>query len=171
MPQNWYTLQVKPHKERTVYEQLLIQNVPVFYPSVRVHPTNPRASKIRPYFPGYMFVRANLDELGRNAFSWTPGTKGLVNFGGQPAIVPATFIQALQKRITAIEADGGLVFNNLKPGDRVYIHSGPFAGYEAIFDLRLPGKDRVQVLLAFLSQFPQPVQLNVSAIKKVRRRS
>ena len=30
------------------------------------------------------------------------------------------------------------------------IHSGPFAGYVAIFDANLPGSERVRVLLKFL---------------------
>ena len=34
-----------------------------------------------------------------------------------------------------------------KPGETVMVHSGPFAGYEAIFDVRLPGTERVRILL------------------------
>ena len=30
---------------------------------------------------------------------------------------------------------------------RVYIHDGPFEGYEALFDMRLPGSERVRVLI------------------------
>lgn len=168
MSQHWYALRVKPHKERPVFRLLEAQRVEVFYPSVRVQPINPRAAKVRPYFPGYMFVRADLSDLGVNAFSWTPGSQGLVAFGGAPAVVPEHLILEVKQRIARIQAAGGLVFDDLKPGDRVRIIGGPLSGYDAIFDLRLPDRERVQVLLAFLSNYPQPVQLSAAYIEKVK---
>jgi transcription elongation factor/antiterminator RfaH len=169
MTPHWYALRVKPHKEGTVYRQLQQQDaVELYYPSVRVHPKNPRAAKERPFFPGYMFVRADLSHLGANLFNWTPGTHGLVTFGDEPAIVPEHLIHEVKRRVAQIEAAGGLLFDNLQKGDRVRIVSGPFEGYEAIFDMRLPGRERVQVLLAFLSKHPQPVKLPASNIEKAR---
>ncbi|RPJ25450.1 MAG: hypothetical protein EHM33_14520 [Chloroflexi bacterium] len=38
----------------------------------------------------------------------------------------------------------------LKRGEVVLIHGGPFRDYEAIFDARLPGKERARVLLRLL---------------------
>jgi transcription antitermination factor NusG len=169
MPVYWYALRVKPHKERSVYQLLSGQDVGLFLPLVRVHPKNPRSAKEKPYFPGYMFVSADLHDLGFNAFSWTPGTYGLVSFGGEPAIVPENLIYEVKQRLAQIKAAGGLVFDNLKKGDRVRIVGGPFEGYEAIFDLRLPGQERVQVLLAFLSRYPQPIQMPAGNIEKVNR--
>ncbi len=182
MAAHWYTLHVKPHKERFVHERLLApEGIPylgelvaerpieVFLPAVRVKPKNPRAAKIRPYFPGYLFVHADLSVLGDNAFSWIPGAHGLVRFGDVPAVVPDSLIRELKQRMIQIEEAGGLVAASLKPGDAVRIVSGPFAGYEAIFDAQLPGQERVQVLLAFLSKHPQPVQLDVEDVKKVKK--
>jgi transcriptional antiterminator RfaH len=91
----------------------------------------------------------------------------MVEFGGEAAIVPDALIWQLRKRIDAIDAAGGLVFDQLESGDTVRIKSGPFAGYEAIFDMRLPGKERVQVLLAFLSNHPHKVQLSSADIEKI----
>jgi transcription antitermination factor NusG len=184
MPTNWYALHVKPHKERLVYQRLLAPDglptlmtpdgtlpYKVFFPSVRVKPKNPRAARIRPYFPGYMFVSADLDILGMNAFNWVPGTRGLVNFGGEPAIVPERLIQELKERVIEIEEAGGLVFETFQPGDAVHIVSGPFAGYDGIFDTRLPGSERVQVLLAFLSQYPQRIKLDARDIQKAKKKT
>jgi transcriptional antiterminator RfaH len=42
------------------------------------------------------------------------------------------------------------MFSNLRRGDIVVLRSGVFAGYEAIFDARLPGHERVRVLLNLL---------------------
>ncbi|MCO5185713.1 MAG: hypothetical protein M9928_03350 [Anaerolineae bacterium] len=163
----WYTLRVKPHKERIVYRQLLTHPVEPFLPMVRVHPKNPRAAKQRAYFPGYLFVRADLAELGPNTLNWIPGTHGLVTFGGEPAIVPQHLITELRYRVDSINAAGGLIFDRLEKGDKVRIVNGLFAGYEALFDMQLPGNDRVQVLLAFLSQYPQPVKLMAADIERI----
>lgn len=169
MTQHWYALKVKAHKERSVVEYLRMRDVELFAPTVRVKPKNPRAAKRRPYFPGYLFVRANLQEEGQQAFSWIPGTRGLVTFGDEPAIVPTHLIHELQNRIAQLNAQGGLKREDFEKGQRVNIVSGPFEGYEAIFDMRLSGKERVQVLLSFLSAHPQPVQLDITDIEKSRR--
>jgi transcriptional antiterminator RfaH len=85
------------------------------------------------------------------ALQWIPGAVELVKFGGEPAIVPDDVILALKRRIAAIEAAGGIGADDLRPGDPVRITTGPMAGYEAIFDLRLKGTQRVHVLLGMLS--------------------
>lgn len=167
---HWYVLHVKPHKERPVHNLLKSNDVEVFYPYLKVKPVNPRSKKERPFFPGYIFVRVDLEEEGRNALRWTVGTYGLVSFGDKPAAVPDNFIIELKKRMQFIEEAGGLVFEDLQEGDEVRITKGPFEGYEAIFDTRLSGKDRVQVLLAYLSDRPVRVQLDASEIEKVRSR-
>ena len=79
-----------------------------------------------------------------------PHSIGLVAFGGEPAIVPDHLVQAIRKRVDDVNAAGGEVFDGLKRGDVVWINEGPFRGYEAIFDARLPGSERVRVLIEFL---------------------
>jgi transcriptional antiterminator RfaH len=168
MSKNWYVLRVKPHKERAVYQRLQAEDIQTYLPLVRVNPKNPRAAKHKPYFPGYLFVRADLQSVGSNVINWMPGTIGLVSFGGIPAVAPENLIREIQQRLATIEAQGGLIFADLEKGDKVRIVEGPFAGYEAIFDSRLPGKDRVQVLLSFLSEHPQPVEMDANNIKKLK---
>ncbi|HFC11398.1 MAG TPA: hypothetical protein ENJ56_01040 [Anaerolineae bacterium] len=166
MSSYWYALWVKPHKETTVFQQLQAREVDGYLPMVRVNPKNPRAAKYRPYFPGYMFVYADLEQLGDNYFRWLPGTRGLVGFDGEPSIVPVEMVRWLEKRISEIDKAGGLVFDTLKQGDPVLITSGPFSGLEAVFDKQLSGNERVQVLLKFLSNYPQRVQLDSADIEK-----
>ena len=169
MNENWYALRVKPHKEHVVYQRLQGWDIQTYLPLVRVNPKNPRAAKQKPFFPGYLFVYTDLENVGTNTINWLPGAIGLVSFGGVPATVPENLIRELQQRLAQIEAEGGLIFAELEPGDKVRIVEGPFAGYEAIFDMRLPGKDRIQILLSFLSQYPQPVEMDVGNIKKIEK--
>lgn len=169
MPAKWYVLRTKPHKERAVYRMLLEEDdLDVYFPALRVDPVNPRASKIRPYFPGYMFVNVDLEEQGENALRWTPGARGLVRFGGQPAPVPEHLIYELQKRLAALQEEEDRPEDEFQKGDRVRIVNGPLAGYEAIFDTRLSGRDRVQLLLSLLSGQPTRVKLEDCQIEKVK---
>jgi len=162
----WYALQIKPHKERSVFEQLAELDIHIFYPTMNVKPKNPRSAKQKPYFPGYMFIKADIDLMGRNAFSWIPGTHGLVSFGGIPAIVPEELIQKLRielEKINVVQSER----LDVQCGESVRIVDGPFAGFDAIFERHLAGNERVQVLLAFLSRHPQAVKLDESYIEKV----
>ena len=161
---HWYALHVKPHKERAVYEQLIARDITAYYPHMRVKPKNPRSRKERPYFPGYLFAHINLIEHGVNALSWIPGSHRLVEFGGQPAIVPDQLLTQLQETIAA-QNEAQLTLNKFKKGDKIRIISGALDGYEAIFDAHLSDKDRVQVLLSFLSSYPQPLQLDAEDIE------
>jgi transcription antitermination factor NusG len=167
MSEYWYALRCKPRKEDLVYQQVVSQEITVYYPRLRVNPVNPRSKKIKPYFPGYMFVRVDLDRLGLSYFQWMPHTLGLVSFGDEPASVPEHLIAAIQKRVKDVAEAGGELFLGLKPGDSVWIREGPFAGYEAIFDARLPGKERVRVLLKLLSeQRHVPLELNAGVLSR-----
>jgi len=87
-------------------------------------------------------------------------------FGGEPAVVPDALIYSIRQRVDAITRAGGELLSDVKPGERILIQEGPFAGYEAIFDVRLPGKERVRVLLKMLSYRNIPLELSARQIKK-----
>jgi transcriptional antiterminator RfaH len=166
----WYALQSKPNKEEALFQQLQLQGVEVYFPRIRVHPVNPRARKIKAYFPGYMFIHADIEAVGLSTFQWMPFARGMVTFGHEPAAVPDSLIHAIRRRVEDVNAAGGEVFDGLHKGDTVYIHDGPFAGCEAIFDVRLPGSERVRVLIQWLSQRQVPVELGAGQIRRENRR-
>jgi len=163
----WYALHVKPHKERPVNDLLEANGFRVYYPSYRIKPVNPRSKKERPFFPGYLFLFVDLDEIGANALQWTEGTHGLVQFGGEPATVSEQLINELQQRLSQLSIVDASSAAAIKKGDRVRITDGYFEGYEAIFDARLPGKDRVQVLLTYLRKQPKRLKIDSAHIEKL----
>ena len=163
----WYALRCKPRKEEVVWRQVRSQGFESFYPRLRVNPVNPRSRKYRPYFPGYMFVQADIGEVGLSTFQWMPHAIGLVTFGEEAAVVPDNLIYAIKRRVDEISAAGGEVFDGLHQGDKVMISEGPFSGYEAIFDTRISGSERVRVLLQLLnSQRRVPVELDAGQIRR-----
>jgi transcriptional antiterminator RfaH len=166
MALQWYALRSKPHKEEAVLHQVVTRGYEVFYPRLRVKPVNPRARKIQPYFPGYMFIRVDLEEAGLSTFQWMTHTAGLVNFGGEPAIVPAALIHAIQRRVAEIEINRGEPVDDLHSGDRIRIQYGPFLGYEAIFDARVSGTERVRVLLKLLNDRLVLLELDADIVER-----
>ena len=169
MPLQWYAINSHPNKEDVLWKHIQSLGFEVFFPRLKVNPVNPRARKMRPYFPGYMFVRVDLDAAGTSVFQWMPHSKGLVAFGGEPSVVPEALIHAIRQRVLEIAAAGGEKLDGLAPGDTVVIDSGPFEGYEAIFDTLLPGTERVRVLLKMLSDRQVPVEIGAGSIRKKRR--
>jgi transcriptional antiterminator RfaH len=167
MAKRWYALRSKPRKEPTVWHEVLSKGIECFYPRIRTYPVNPRSRKVKPYFPGYLFVRVDLEEVGISTFRWMPHTLGLVTFGGEAAYIPDSLIQALERQISAVNEAGGEIFDGLKRGDKVKIIEGPFSGYEAIFDHRISGKERVRVLLKYLNSDRRvPVEMDTSHIER-----
>jgi transcription antitermination factor NusG len=166
LTKSWYVLHSHPNKEDLLWQQLLAREIEVYYPRIRANPVNPRARKIKPYFPGYLFVHTDLEQLGVSTLQWMPYATGLVMFGGEPSILSENIVQLIQQRVDEINAAGGEVLGGLKHGDRVVIQDGPFEGYEGIFDVRLSGKERVRVLLEMLGARKVPLELKAGQIQK-----
>lgn len=165
----WYALRSKPNREELLSEQLVIRGIETFYPRIRVRVVNPRARRIKPYFPGYLFVNLDLAQVGDSALKWIPGTTGMVSFGGEPAYVPDNLIHALQKRIVEINSTSGEGLQGFKTGELVVIQEGPFRGYEAIFDHRISGSERVRVLLQLFKDRHVPLNLPLKQIAGLQR--
>lgn len=156
----WYVIRSKAHKESYLAKELEARNVTCFFPHVKVRPVNPRSKRIRPYFPNYLFVKANLEENGKSFLEWVPYSQGLVKFGGEPAIVPEPLVLGIQKSLNEINANGGLKAKKFSAGDGVRVIEGYFRGYEGIFDSYLDGNDRVKILLDLLTGRQLPLSLD-----------
>ena len=169
MVPSWYALRSQPHRAPMIWRQAQAMGYDTFYPRLRVQPVNPRAKSVRPYFPGYLFVRADLKAAGLSTFRYMPHAIGIVCFGGEPAIVPDHLIQALRKRVEELGAAKIDPLHGLRRGDRVTIEGGPFEGYKAVFDVRISGAERVRVLLNLLGGRNIPLELNASLIQVSKR--
>lgn len=165
----WYALRSKPNKEDFLARQLESYGIETYYPRLQVTPVNPRSRKMRPYFPGYLFVHVDLSAVNISTLRWMPGASDLVSFDGEPASVPDHLIFTLKKQVDQHNASTRGLVENLQPGEIVVIQDGPFAGYEAIFDTRLSGQDRVRVLLNFLQSRKVPIDLQSQQVRRAKR--
>ena len=62
MTLQWYIIRSQPNQEGAVWREAVARGCEVFYHQMRVQPKNPRARKIRPYFPGHLFVQLDLHQ-------------------------------------------------------------------------------------------------------------
>ena len=169
MAVSWYVIRSKPNKEDFLAGQLTAYGIEVYFPRVRVKAVNPRARKVKAYFPSYLFVRVDLDEVSASTLHWMPGAVNLVSFDGEPASVPDALISAIERQVDSINASQNDPLGGIKPGEAVIIHEGPFAGYEAIFDGKISGQERVRVLLTFLQKRHLPLELRQNQIGRAKR--
>ena len=169
MVAKWYALRSKPRKENALYQQTLSRGYNVFYPQIRANPVNPRACRVKPFFPGYMFINMDIGSVGLSTFRWMPYSVGIVCFGGEPSSVPDFLISEISQRTELLNQsaqDTQLPFNH---GDQVRIDEGVFEGYEAIFDEGLSGGKRVRVLLELLNGRHVRLELVSTQIKEETR--
>lgn len=156
----WYALRSKPNKERMLWIQVRRRDFEVYYPRIFVDPVDPRSRKVRPFFPGYMFVQANLGQVGASTFNYMPYSIGLVSFDNRAASIQSEVIEAIRRRVGDVTRSEDARDDRFKKGDRVIVTDGPFEGYEGLFDTRLSGKHRVRILLEILSGRSVPTKLD-----------
>lgn len=123
-------------------------------------------TEMTPLFPGYLFARSEPACFTRSAVDAQPGVVRVVTIGATPCVVEDDVLAALQARVDALNAAGGLPLHPFKPGDVVQLRSGPLAGMEAIFVGPTTPSERVEILLHFLGR-TQRTRVNVSALEAV----
>jgi len=165
MTPNWYVLRSKPNREEFLEGQLFARGIETYYPRLKAHPVNPRARKFKPYFPGYIFVRVDLEKTLASNLERIPGTANLVTFGGETPVIPGYLMDAIRFKVDKVNATGDLSELVIKPGATVRIERGPFEGYEGIVDVRIPGKERVRILLNFLQNRKLAVELPANYVE------
>lgn len=159
MEDKWYVVHSKPNMEQFLAGQLESRQITFYLPLLSVKPNNPRCKKHKPYFPGYLFIHADDRSANRLIIERTPGVAGLVNFGGEIAFVPDTMLNAIRQKVEQLNLTGCETHRRLSKGEKVKIHSGPFAGYDVIFNSSVDGRDRVRVLLTLVEKRMLTIEL------------
>lgn len=149
----WYVLHTKPHSEHQVASSLAHHEIEAYLPEVDARPAKGQKKRRRvPFFPCYLFIRADLENVSSSLWYRIPGLRRIVAFDDRPAPVPDQAIDFIQKKLEEVRKAGGLPRHAFKKGDVVRITSGPFAEMVAIFEGQATARERVQVLLKFLGR-------------------
>lgn len=145
----WYALYTKPHAEAQVARALEARGFKFFLPLLP--PVRPDG-RPQPLFPSYLFVQCDLSEVVVDQLGYLPGLRRIVSFTGKPAALSQEAIDLMRQELEEIEAAGGLLKHQFKPGDTVVIDTGPLAGLRGVFEGPLGPSARVRILIRFLGE-------------------
>lgn len=159
---SWYALFTKPRREQQVGEILSEKDIETYVPIIQVRRRGRTVE--RPFFPRYMFIRVDFDEVGLSEVKWTPGLTRIISFGGAPTPVPEAIIETLKERLEDIKSGG--TYSPFKKGDKVRIKSGPLQDFDAVFDEHLSSADRVRILVNMLGNLRR-AEIDVGDIERV----
>jgi transcriptional antiterminator RfaH len=146
---HWYVAHCQRLKEwqaAAALEEHL--DLAVYLPEVRRRGS--RHVRRSPFFPGYLFVRADLRQVALSRINAMPGVLRLVAFGDLPQSVPVAVIEEIRQRVDDLNTHGGLPAHDFRPGETLRLKDGPLHALEAIFVGPTDPSERVQVLIEFL---------------------
>jgi transcription antitermination factor NusG len=141
--QHWYALYTKPRAEKKLNDRLNEKGIVTYLPlQKQLRQWSDRKKWVEePIFRGYLFVRATEREF--QSILNTPGTVNFVRFGGKPAPVDASQLEAVHRIINY--ADHYEVDNiDFHKGERVRIDFGSLKGIEGEW-ISWRGQKRVAV--------------------------
>lgn len=145
----WLLVRTKPKQERRVEDSLGARGVPAFCPRVlepRLRRWEPKGPV--PLFPGYVFAQLVLAD-GYAAVQYSAGSAGLVRLGAHFAALEDGDVETLR----GSQGERGYAVlptrrPEVRPGTRVTVVGGSLDGIEGVVTRYLPGRQRVQILLA-----------------------
>ena len=148
----WYVLHTKSRHEKVVNDLLLKKSVEAYLPIVTVRSKRrDRKVMIRvPLFPGYLFVKTDLQPNSHLEVVKTAGAVRLIGSNQGPVPVADDTIESL--RIMVNSDQPVTTGPRLHAGDKVMVVQGPFAGVIGTFD-RYGARGRVIVNIEALGQF------------------
>lgn len=145
----WFAAYTTPRSEKKVYDRLKAEGVEVYLP---LHKTLRKWSDRKkwvevPLLPSYVFVKI-VDKEQHNILN-TPGLIRFVKFEGKPAPIPEEQINTL-KILLGQELDVELLYENLKPGDKVEIIIGSMLGFKGEL-IKHKGKSKALIRINHIS--------------------
>jgi len=147
---NWYAIHVRRYRESLAAASVAALGLEAFLPMVKVERLPNQVIKLdaKPLFAGYFFARFSPED-SLTSVECARGVLQVIKSGGRPIPVEAEIIEEIRERV---EVDGliRLKHPQLKPGDRVSIQEGPFAGLLGRVEAELDDRKRVAVLVEAL---------------------
>ncbi|ADU97542.1 transcription termination/antitermination protein NusG [Thermovibrio ammonificans] len=115
-------------------------------------------------YPGYIFIKADLDKDLQSLIRRVPRVLGFVSAGGKPVTVSEAEIQAMKERLKrGVPRIRKLKFDI---GDKVKIKEGPFIGFEGTISEIDPEHGKLIVLVNIFDR-QTPVELEFDQVEKI----
>jgi transcriptional antiterminator RfaH len=140
----WFVINIKPKKELQVAKLFAEGGFTCYVPVYR------QEKRVMPFFPGYGFLRFNFPD-DFHMVRYTRGVKRVVGGDIGPIPIPDEAVEKIKAR----EIDGliELEKHGETPlvGDEIEVVEGPLKGLRGIFEKELGDKERVMILLSYVS--------------------
>lgn len=157
----WYVLNTKPKKEYQV-ERLFEEGGIEFYCPRYIHD-----AREKPFFSGYGFIRFDYPDQYR-IVRYTRGVKRVIGNREGPIPIPEEIIRQIRQR----EIDGFIELEKYGEipdiGDEIEIMEGPMKGLRGVFRKEMTDKERVVILLNYVSYQGQLI-IEKKKLKKVSK--
>jgi transcription antitermination factor NusG len=157
----WYVVSTKPKKELQVEALFTRAGFNVYNPQYA------QDSVIKPFFPGYIFLRFNYPLQFRKVI-YTRGVRKIVGTREGPIPIEPEVINSLKAR----EKNGLIELmkygENPCPGDEIMVMEGPLKGLKGIFYRELSDEERVLILLSYVS-YQGSLLIEKNKIKKIKK--
>jgi len=141
---NWYVINTKPKKEYQVERLFTEGGIEIYNPKYQIE------NRIKPFFTGYEFIYFDYPAQYR-LVKYTRGVKRVVGVKEVPVPIPDGIIQAIKSR----EVNGLIEIEKYgeKPeiGDEIEVVEGPLKGLRGVFQKELTAKERVLILLNYVT--------------------
>ena len=151
----FYLVKTKPRQEEVCELNLKNQSIIHYLPRFK---TGKREGK--PVFPGYVFVKPSHNDNYQQIRS-TRGVASFVRFESEFATATDELIHNIKEMIEFIDGKMDQLDKHQK-GDKVFIKSGPFKDYNAIFEKYCANESAI-ILINFL-RHQQRVKINSEII-------
>lgn len=156
---NWFVLNTKPKKEFQVERLFTEGGIEIYNPKYLYE------KRVKPFFPGYGFIYFDFP-LQYQLVRYTRGVKRVVGNRDGPIPIPEEIILGIKAR----EVDGLIELYKYgeEPdiGDEIEVVEGPLKGLKGIFKRELPEKERVLILLNYVS-YQGKLLIEKKKLKKV----
>lgn len=156
---SWFVLNTKPKKEYQVERLFVEGGIQVYFPKY-LH-----EKKVKPFFPGYGFIYFDFPDQYQ-LVRYTRGVKRIVGHDVGPIPLDKEVIEQIKKR----EIEGYIELDkfgqNPDIGDEIEVMEGPLKGLRGLFHRELTDKERVLILLNYVSYQGQLI-IEKKKLKKV----
>ena len=156
---NWFVINTKPKKEFQV-EKLFTECGFTIY-----NPKYEYKDQKKAFFPGYEFIYFDYPAQYQ-LVKYTRGVKRIVGVSQVPVSIPEEVIRAIKAREVNGLIEIGKYGEEPEVGDEIEVVEGPLRGLKGIFKKKLSAKERVLILLNYVTYQGQLI-IEKEKLKKV----
>ncbi|PIR23358.1 MAG: transcription termination/antitermination protein NusG [Deltaproteobacteria bacterium CG11_big_fil_rev_8_21_14_0_20_45_16] len=123
-----------------------------------------KKARSKKFFPGYIFVKMELDNESWHLVKHTPKVTGFVGDSTNPPSVSEAEVLKITQQIKEGKMKPRLQID-FEKGENVRVKEGPFANFNGVVDEVLPDKGRLKVLVSIFGR-STPIDLEFGQVEK-----